>query len=353
MYAATSGMRPTSLLSGADTKKPHNINDIDFSPDSASIQTQEGPTEMAFVMVIYEVISFISAHQMTDFEHLLLGGVGAEPGTPEDQAYQASLQELRGLVDEFDTRLSETEQKYCDRSGGPIHALALFLRPHIIEEGRIMATPMEETPEWGTEIQNPKDNFFRIWLSHNEGAIKMYEMSSQGNFLWAFKSHFHLDSLLFLAGHLVERSPVGSFAERTWRLFDNFYRYHEELWNVTQKLHLQLARLLLKAWEVREQTLRKIEASIDVPVFIPKLKIELLQAGLLRTSQNTVPSQSLNDGSQGSYVDNLQFGGNVPADMIQNPTMPLDWSMTDDQQMMDAQNPALPIFAFFNGIDAW
>ncbi|RGP61090.1 transcription factor [Fusarium longipes] len=353
MYAATSGMRPTSLLSGADTKRPQNINDIDFSPDSTSIHSQEGPTEMAFVMIIYEVVSFISAHQTDDFEHLLLGGVGAEPGTLEHQNYQASLQRLQGLVEEFDTKLREAEEKYCDRSGGPIQALALFLRPHIMEEGRVMGTPMEETPEWGTEVQNSKDNFYRIWLTHNEGAIKMYEMASQGNFTWAFKSHFHLDSLLFLAGHLVERSPVGSFAERTWRLFDNFYHYHDELWNVSQKLHLQLARLLLKAWEIREQTLRNIGAPIDVPAFVPKLKEDLLQAGLLRTSQNSVPQQSLSNNNQGGYVDNLQFGGNVQADVVQNPTIPLDWSMMDDQQIMDAQNPALPIFAFFNGTNAW
>ncbi|XEV03143.1 hypothetical protein FSHL1_008430 [Fusarium sambucinum] len=353
MYAATSGMRPTSLLSGADTKKPQNISDIDFSPDSISIQSKEGPTEMAFTMVIYEVISFISDHHMSDFEQLLLGGLGVEPGTPEGEEYQSSLQELRGLVDEFDDRLSEIEKKYCDRSGGPIHALALFLRPHIMEEGRLMCTPMAETPEWGTELQNPKDNFFRIWLAHNEGAIKMYEMASQGNFLWAFKTHFHLDSLLFLAGQLVERSPTGPFAERTWRLFDNFYRYHEELWDVTTKLHLQLARLLLKSWEIRESTLQKMEAPVDVPIFIPKLKIELLQAGLFRTSQTIFPSHQLNCDNQGGYVDNLEFGDNVPPDLIQNPTMPLEWSMMDDQQMIDAQNPALPLFAFFNSTNGW
>ncbi|RGP67728.1 transcription factor [Fusarium sporotrichioides] len=353
MYAATSGMRPTSLLSGADTKKPQNVNDIDFSPDSVAIQSQEGPTEMAFVMIVYEIISFISEHQMTDFEHLLLGGLCAEPGTPEGEVYQAALQELRGLVDEFGNRLSDVEKRYCDRSGGPIHAMALFLRPHIMEEGRIMSTPMAETPEWGTELQNPKDNFFRIWLAHNEGAIRMYEMASQGNFLWAFKTHFHLDSLLFLAGQLVKRSPVGPFAERTWRLFDNFYRYHEELWDVTHKLHLQLARLLLKSWEIREQTLQKIEAPVDIPIFIPKLKIELLQAGLFRTSQTTLPSNNLNDDTQGCYVDNLQFGDNVPTDLMQNPAIPFDWSMMDEQQIMDTQNPALPIFAFFNNTSSW
>ncbi|CAG2012903.1 unnamed protein product [Fusarium graminearum] len=354
MYAATSGMRPTSLLHGADTKKPQNVNDIDFSPDSKVIQSQEGPTEMAFVMIVYEVISFISDHHMCEFEQLLFGGLGTEPGSPEAETYQASVQELRGLVDEFDNRLSEVEKKYCNRSGGPIHALALFLRPHIMEEGRVMSTPVSETPEWATELQNPKDNFFRIWLAHNEGSIKMYEMASQGNFLWAFKTHFHLDSLLFLAGQLMERSPIGPFAERTWQLFDNFYRYHEELWDVAYKPHLQLARLLLKSWEIREQELQKLDLPLDVPIFIPKLKMELLQAGLFRTSHNTtIATQPLNGNSQGSYIDNLQFGENITADMMQNSGMPLDWSMMDDQQMMDAQNPALPVFAFFNNASGW
>ncbi|KAH7174395.1 fungal-specific transcription factor domain-containing protein [Fusarium flagelliforme] len=343
MYATTSGIKPTSLLSAADTKMPQNVNDTDFSTESAMIQPREGGTEMSFLMIIFELIKFISDHQASDFEHLLLGGVGAEPGTPEYQTYQEALQELRGLVDEFDLTLAEAEKKYCDQSGGPLNALTLFLRPHIIKEGRIMATSMEEAPEWGTEVRTPKDNFFRIWLAHNEGVLEVYKMSNQGSYLWAFKAHFHLDALLFLASQLAERSPLGSFAERTWRVFDGFYHYHEELWNLTQKTHVQLARLLLKAWELRETT---TEAPVDIPVFIPKLKMALLQAGLCWPNQSATIPQSLDEGS---LMNDMQ-SGEVPVDM---PTMPLDWSMADDQQLMDAQNPALPIFAFFNGANGW
>ena len=343
MYSATTGIKPTSLLSVADTNMPHNVNDTDFSTESTVIQPREGGTEMAFVMIIYQLIKFITEHQAADFEHLLLGGVGAEPGTPEYQTYQEVLHEFRGVIDEFDATLAEAERKYCDQTGGPLHALALFLRPNILKEGRAMGTSMEETPEWGTEVKTPKDNFFRIWLTHHEGALGVYKMANQGGFTWAFKSHFHLDALVFLAGQLAERSPLGSFAERTWRVFDGFYHYHEELWNLTQKAHVQLARVLLKAWEAREAT---TEAPVDVPVFVPKLKMALLQAGLCWPRQNATLPQPV---EQGILMSDLQFG-EVLSDM---PTMLLDWSVADDQQLVDAQNPALPIFAFFNGTTSW
>lgn len=347
MYATTSGMKPTSLLTGADTQKPRNVNDIDFSLDSASIQSHEGPTEMVFVLFLYEVIHFSTDHQVCKFEHLVLGGLGADPGTPEYEAYQASLSELQGLVEEFDVRMSEAERKYCDLSGGPIHALALFIRRHLTEEGRLMSTPMEETPEWGTEVQNQKDNFFRIWLAHHEGAINLYDVAGQANLLWAFKKHFSLDSLVFLAGQLAERSPVGSFAERAWKVFDSFYHHHEELWNFTQKLHWQLAKILLKAWEGREQVLQQMQEPINIPVLIPKLRAALSQVGLYRITENDLLVQPLDNGLQKGCGDGLQFSSNAPEGMLQNLTMPLDWSLLDDQQLTDAQNPALPIFALF------
>ncbi|KAM0549551.1 hypothetical protein ACHAPJ_009367 [Fusarium lateritium] len=353
MYATTSGMKPTILPSVSDTKIPTNINDADFSPDSTVIQPREGPTEMVFLMVVCQVIQFIRDHPIHDIEHLLLGGQDVEPGTAEYHAHQESLNKLRLVAEEFDTNMRQVEKDYCDPSGGPLHVLALSLRPHMLKEARTMATPYHETPEWGTEVNNSHDNFFRIWLSHNENAVSLYEISSHGNFLYAFKSHFHLDSLLFLAGQLVDRSPVGSFPERTWRLFDRFYCYHDELWNVTQRLHMHLARLLLKAWDARETALLQIDAPIDTPTCVPKLKMAVSQAGLLSLNQRSISSQFMDGSNQGSQFGQMQIPGDILPEISQNSQVPGDWSMLDDCQIMDSQNPVLPLFGFFNTSGSW
>ncbi|KAF4454425.1 hypothetical protein F53441_3052 [Fusarium austroafricanum] len=352
MFAATSGMKPTLLPMGCDTKIPHNIDDADMSPESTVIQHKQGPTEMAFVLVLYNIVHFVKDHPMPDFEHILLGSQDAEPGTPEYQIYQESLSKLRSLADEMDKTIEEVEKKFCDPTRGPVHSLALALRPHILQEAQTMAIPIHETPEWGTEVNNPHDNFYRIWLKHNENAVSLYEISNGGRFIYAMKAHFHLDSVLFLAGQLAHRSPVGSFTERTWHLFDRFYYYHEELWNLSQRPHLQLARLLLKAWDARETALRQIGAHIDVPDCVPKLKAAVPQAGTPWMSSNDLCLQSVMSGNENS-IDQMQMGGDTSTDMSQSANVPADWSMLDQYQSLDFQNPSLPFFSFFNSTTGW
>src|SRR6478735_6751698 len=322
MYAATSGMNPTLLPLGCDTKLPHNINDTDFSPESKVIQNRQGTTEMAFALVLYEIVHFVKDHQMSDFEHLLLGGQDVEPGTPEYDLYHESLDKLTHLADEFDKKMSEVEQQYCDPSAGQLHVFALALRPHILREVRTMATPMEETPEWGTEVKNSHDNFFRIWLAHNENEHALHDLIANGPFAYSSKSHFHFDSLIFLAGQLVHRSPVGSFTERTWNIFDHFYRHHEELWNLSQYKNLQLARLLLKAWEPRQRALEQLGTPFEVPECVQKLRIAVSQAGLSWMSPREMPFQPINGGGLGG-MDQMQMGtnGSASTDMFQSPTM--------------------------------
>ncbi|KAF4338019.1 transcription factor [Fusarium beomiforme] len=349
MYAATSGMNPTLLPLGCDTEMPHNINDSDFSPESKVIQTKQGPTEMAFSLLLYEIVNFVKEHRLSDCEEILLGGHTVEPGTPEYDHYRSSLKGLNDLADEFDKTISEVERKYCDASLGPLHVYALALRPHIIREVRTMATPMDETPEWGTEVKNSHDNFFRTWLAHNENEVGLYDLTANGPFAYTSKSFFHFDSLLFLAGQLVHRSPVGSFTERTWSLFDRYYYYHDGLYNVSQRQHFQLARLLLKAWEPREKALQQSGTPFEIPICVQKLRISVSQAGLSWMSPRDVPFQGINDAHSGG-IDQLPVdtNGNMSTDMFSDINMAGDWSMSSNLQPMDTQTPALPVFGFFN-----
>lgn len=346
MYAITSGLKPMLLPSGCNTRIPQNVNDTDFSSDSTTIKPRDGPTDMVFVLILYEIVYFIKDHPMTDFEHLALGGHGLDPGTPDYADYLVSMREMYNLAELLDARMSDVEKEYCDPSAGIIHDLALKLRQFIVGEAKIMATPMQETPEWGTEVNNPQDNFFRIWLAHNENEVSLYELAQRGNFLYSFKCHLHLDSLLFLAGQLAGRSPVGSFAERTWRLFDRFYHYHENLWNLNQRLHLQLARLLLKAWEARVKTLQNVHE----PDFIPKLKLAVCQTDNSWMTHRSMTSQILNGGLQENLMDPVSIEGDVSDSMLQSP---MDDCWFPDNQGVDSQTPVLPIFGFFNSTTSW
>ncbi|KAM0350615.1 hypothetical protein ACHAPU_003101 [Fusarium lateritium] len=352
MYAATSGMRPTFLPTGSNTRMPHNVNDTDFSAESTVIKPKDGPTEMAFVLVLYEIIYFIREHPMTDFEHLVMGGRDIEPGTPEYLTYLDSLNKMRTLADQLDAKISEVEKQLCDPLGNVLQAVAQSIRSFIVSQGKAMATPIHETPEWGTEVNNSRDNFYRIWVIHNENEVALYETAQRGPFLYMFKCLFHLDSLLFLASQLVDRSPVGSLPERTWRLFDRFYYYHDQLWNLNQRLTLHLARLLLKAWGAREKTLQQIEVPVDEPAFISKLKLAVLQTEMMWMSYKDQPAQTSGGGFPKNHLDAVQFGETLQDDILQGSSSNGGWLSTENNQVMENQTPVLPLFGFFNSTTA-
>ncbi|KAG7103028.1 Pyriculol/pyriculariol biosynthesis cluster transcription factor like protein [Verticillium longisporum] len=209
-YSLFSGLNGEFVSPGWDTKLPQNINDSDLSPASTEVKPQPGPTEMVFSLVVSQVASFIKDHPL-DGLGLALRGQGAEPGTSEYEVSVAGLQKFHNDFECLEARLLCIEKQYCDPSAGPIHLAASRVRLSIMDKVRCIALPMRETPEWGTDVCNVQDNIFRIWLTHHESIMK--QIHDCADFAWYYKSHFHIDSLLFLLSQLFKRRPVGPFAE--------------------------------------------------------------------------------------------------------------------------------------------
>ncbi|KAG7136497.1 Pyriculol/pyriculariol biosynthesis cluster transcription factor like protein [Verticillium longisporum] len=219
-----------------------NINDSDLSPASTEVKPQPGPTEMVFSLVVSQVASFIKDHPW-DGLGLALRGQGAEPGTSEYEVSVAGLQKFHNDFECLEARLLCIEKQYCDPSAGPIHLAASRVRLSIMDKVRCIALPMRETPEWGTDVCNVQDNIFRIWLTHHESIMK--QIHDCADFAWYYKSHFHIDSLLFLLSQLFKRRPVGPFAERAWRLIDLSYQHHEGLWDISHSRHAEMSSFVL------------------------------------------------------------------------------------------------------------
>ncbi|KAF5009747.1 hypothetical protein FDECE_4093 [Fusarium decemcellulare] len=348
-YASTSGLRDTTLLpSSWDTKAPHNIDDADFSPRSTEIQSHDGPTEMAFCLILYELIRFIKDNPAHDLEHVVLGGQGAEPGTAEYNACIASLNRFQAVMDDLDVKLTNIEEQFCDPTAGPVHTMACGVRPSIISEVRHMLTPMRETPEWGTEVNNVQDNLFRIWLSHHEAMMTCYDRCCNGPFLWFNKCHFQLDAIMFLVNLLINRSQVGTLADRCWLLIDRVYYYHDELWNMNKKQHTQLGCFVLKAWKIREETLTHLKASFDIPACVLKLKTRIVQSGMGSTSREwSPPIPPEMEPHRHSTAPDMQLDLGGP---LQDP-LPTDWELLGDPNNTNNQN--LPVFGFLGNYGQW
>ncbi|KAM0528901.1 hypothetical protein ACHAQF_002678 [Verticillium nonalfalfae] len=307
-YALFSGLNGKFVSPGWDTKLPKNINDSDMSLISTEVKPQAGPTEMVFSLVVSQVANFIEDDSLGGLE-LALRGQGAEPGTTEYEVSVAGLQKFHNDFECLEARLLCIEKQYCDPSAGPIHLAASCVRHSIMDKVRRIALPMRETPEWGTDVCNVQDNILRIWLTHHESIMK--QIHGCVDFAWYYKSHFHIDSLLFLLGQLFKRRPVGPFAEHAWRLIDLSYQHHEGLWDVSHSRHVDISSFVLGLWHSRERDLSETNASIEVPLCVANLRILLSAPDV----EQTIPDWT-------SQEDN---GHNV----LEDPSSPAD-SILDD-----------------------
>lgn len=272
-YAITSGFSDPELTWEWDTIVPLNINDADLFPSfQGLLQPHEGPTEMVFCILICEMWKFISRIRFFELERRGIFGQGAEPGTPTYTSTLASIQTFSARVDELEAKIVALEQRYCDPSAGSVHQVASRIRSLIIGKIRCVLVPMRETPEWGTEVNNIQDNLFRISLCRHEITCAFYDVHEIRDYFWLIKVQFQLDAFTFFVGQLLNRAPTGDFADRAWRIIDRVYRIHEELWDMTQENHVQLASFVTKTWRCRESAFAKAAVPYDVPTCIPKLQ---------------------------------------------------------------------------------
>lgn len=338
--AIVSGLSHNFIHDSFDTKQPQNLNDADLFPGSSEpVKPREGPTEMAFVLVVNRLAKFmISEKSRVGFEALV-----AEAGKKEpDSEDQALIAKYHTLVQELDNDLGEIERRYIDPSAGGVHAAALTMRPMVTEKLQAMLTPMQQQPEWGTEILNHKDNFFKFVLMSNKQNADSYEAMSKLGFVWLCTSHFQLDFFGVLTGQLSQR-PTGTLADEGWAVVEKIYTWQDELFDMSQKSSVSQAQFTLKAWKAREQAFANLGIPIEMPAFIFRLR-ECFPSTDSRSSTTvslTPPSATQTqrppndlDPYIGGYMD----------------SSPLTWDMWGDT--MSGGNPAVNSqlsAAFFGG----
>ncbi|KAF5615082.1 transcription factor [Fusarium tjaetaba] len=270
--ALVSGLSHSLLPSSWDTKMPQNVNDADLFPGSIEpVLPREGPTEMAFCLIGYQIAKFLvnaeSLHGTPGLEAAVMG----HDFEGQDPAILPSIQQYRDLVDNLEQNLLEVEARYIDPTAGNVHIAALSIRPMICSKMREILVPMKEQPEWGTEILDKKDNLFKIVLMNNEHSTDAYGVMDQTGFLWFLKFHFQIDIFTVMTKQLCQR-PTGSLADRAWNMVQKIYHYHTELLDISQKTYYIQAQTVLKAWKNREQAFRAAGQPLETPNFIYRLR---------------------------------------------------------------------------------
>ncbi|PHH62631.1 hypothetical protein CDD81_6865 [Ophiocordyceps australis] len=314
-YAMLSGLSQSILPLASDTKLPSNVNDSDLHPDSTEpIVAREGPTEMAFCLVIGEVYrTKMEAEKRNDSIALEAAMLGQSLEENEEQ-YFATWTRFRAEAENLERRIIDLEKRCVDANAGEVHRAALVIRPLMTCKISEMLVPIRQQPEWGTEIFGPKDNFFKILVLGSEHKVDAFDRLKNTSFAWFVRMHFQHDIFAVMTGQLSHR-PTGSLADRAYISVERIYEQHPELFDMTQKHFFQQAQFTLKAWEARERAFVDSGRPLDIPSYILRLR-ELVPAhdGLRSATSSATPptSQSLKQYDQpfnhlGNQQHNQQY----------------------------------------------
>ncbi|RYP91996.1 hypothetical protein DL770_001851 [Monosporascus sp. CRB-9-2] len=270
IYALMSGLGQSLLPRNWNTRTPHNINDADLYPSMTSIESRDGPTDMIFMLMQYEISKLIV--QVPSLELVILQNELATPGGPNP----VEVAKARKRVEELDDSLGKMLEKWCDLSMGPVHELAMEMRPTWLCKLREMVEPPRNQPEWGTEIQTPKDHLFKIAITSGEhGLHTFYTAQRTGQFKWFVLAHFQIEVFIFMLGQLSTRTS-GQLVERAWAVTEETYTVYQDLFDLSIKPHLILAAHVMKAWKMREKVLRERNRSPpQPPAYIVRLDGQL------------------------------------------------------------------------------
>lgn len=189
IYALMSGLGQSLLPRNWDTRAPHNVNDHDLFPTMTSIQSKEGPTDMIFCLMQYEVAKLIV--RTPGLEILLFR---SEPPQEKDAV---EINQALQRLDELETNTGKMLEKYCDLSMGPVHELAQEMRPNWLSKLRDVIELPKIHGERGMEVWDTKDNLFKVAVTSGEHNNQLHDVARrQGNFMWFGRQRsLHLESI--------------------------------------------------------------------------------------------------------------------------------------------------------------
>lgn len=285
-----SGLTHSSVPEHFNTKSPLNLNDADLFPDATDpLVHKEGPTEMAFVIVITRVSAYLLNKKARQAMEANILGHGGDRGSID----ASLLNHNRLLVQQLEADLVDIERRFIPSAASKVHAAALGIRPHLIRRLHDMMYPMQESPDWGTDVLSPRDSLFKLILSSCENASNSYDSMDRWGFAWYIRLHFNFDILASLATFLFH-SPTNSLANRSWAVLESLYAKQSLLDTHRPNAAVTPSQFILKAFGERERVLAEMGEIVDVPELIATLRqMNQLHTRTPPTPTNANPSTAV------------------------------------------------------------
>ena len=243
-----------------DCKRPLNVNDSNLSPDMSAFPSEhDGPTEMIFCGFRYEI-------------GLFLRNVKANSNWMETEISDEAVEEKKSQLDELQALIERKYLQFCDPSV-PLHLFARLMGEATIMALRLVAPYPRRYPQ-GLSEMSPIDRDEVFWISMH--VLKFYNISQRTDtirrFLWNVNVQFQWHAFIILA-HELQIRPEDKNTRDAWSQIEELFEYNADvIVNDNTPLHKAARRLILKAWSIRENQLRRNNTQLPTPAFIATLQ---------------------------------------------------------------------------------
>ncbi|KOS44959.1 hypothetical protein ACN38_g4076 [Penicillium nordicum] len=262
-----SDYKTVSLAPTWDCRVPLNVSDFELQPD---IKTAPGannrPTEMLFAVVRSELSDFVrhSAFHL-DFTNPFLNTI-APRSTTVDEAEQLLVLE------------KTIEEKYlasCNPENS-LHFITIWTMRGYLAKSRLLQyySQYSDTSVLQTNSQR------NVGISH---ALRMLECDTNlmtspltKGYLWLIHFHFPFPAYIHLLQDL-KRRPVEEHTDQAWEVMSNNYEVRMmDAKDDERPLFIVFSRIVLQAWEAREQAARQGEMPLILPRIVSDIRNKLM-----------------------------------------------------------------------------
>ena len=245
-----------------DCKRPLNVNDSDLSPDMSALPSEhDGPTEMIFCGFRYEI-------------GLFSRNVKASSNWMETGHSDRAVEEKKKQLDELQALIERKYLRFCDPSV-PLHLFARLMGEATIMALRLVAPYPRRYPQGLSEMPGKeRDELF--WISMH--VLGFYNLSQRTEsirrFSWNVNVQFQWHAFIIIA-HELQLRPEDNCTRDAWSKIEELFEYNKDVvFSTNAPLHKAVSRLILKAWSVRQNHLRRSNTDLRTPVFIATLQTQ-------------------------------------------------------------------------------
>ena len=207
------GSEPMILDQAFDTEFPTNVNDDDLKPEATEPPAvREGPTEMTFCLIRYEICALTRRLQYASPGDRLQGG-------------GLSLEEKEQIVRETAERMEERYLYYCQDAGPLCWVAATVARLILAKSSLIIYHPLTQPGKPSTLPADVTQRLFIASIEILEYSSVLEEEASTKKWGWLYCTYVQWHAIAFLLGELAIR-PQSPLVNRAWRAVDrNFVNW--------------------------------------------------------------------------------------------------------------------------------